>query len=398
MFLTTPFHPRVEAANETGLWSHWSGYLVAEKYQLSEKFEYFAVRNSVGIFDSSPLYKYRFTGTDAEKFLSGVLARDIRKCRTGQAHYTFWCDDRGFVIEDGVVLRLAEDRYLLTSAAPNLSYFDNLTGYDRVEIEEVSNQLGTLALQGPRSRRVLSALAPQVESLDYFHLTDAKIGSSEVTVSRTGYTGDLGYEVWVAAEDAVSVWDAIVEEGAGHGLLPFGQIALLMARIEAGLLLLNTDFESTRFAWNDEHRSTPSELGFGWMLRDLDRDRSFIGHRAIKQEIDKGTSRWKTVGLIVDWKAYDQMYQKAGLVPPKDHLPITEEFMLYDPDYKRIGYATSFMYSPMLQRHIALARVRPDLAKVGQRVDLEVTINHRYERVAASVARLPLFNPQRKTE
>ncbi|MGH9894580.1 MAG: aminomethyltransferase family protein, partial [bacterium] len=281
MFLTTPFHPRVEAANETGLWSHWSGYLVAEKYQLSEKFEYFAIRNAVGVFDSSPLYKYRFTGTDAERFLAGVLARDIRKCRTGQAHYTFWCDDRGFVIEDGVVLRQAEDRYLLTSAEPNLSYFSNLIGYDRVEIEEITENLATLAVQGPRSRRVLAPLAPEVETLDYFHLVDAKIANSEVTVSRTGYTGDLGYEVWVASEDAISVWDAIVEEGSGHGLLPFGQIALLMARIEAGLLLLNTDFESSRYAWNDEHRSTPLELGFGWMLRDLDNDRPFVGHRAI---------------------------------------------------------------------------------------------------------------------
>ncbi|HJU52487.1 MAG TPA: aminomethyltransferase family protein [Acidimicrobiia bacterium] len=397
MFLTTPFHPRVEAANETGLWSHWSGYLVAEKYQLSEKFEYFAIRNAVGIFDTSPLYKYRIGGADAERFLSGVLARDIRKCRTGQAQYTFWCDDRGFVVEDGVVLRQAADQFLLSSAGPNLSYFSNLIGYDRVEIEDVSEQVATLAIQGPHSRQVLAALAPEIEHLGYFHLIDCKIGSSEVVVSRTGYTGDLGYEVWVPAEDALSVWDATVEEGDGHGILPFGQIALLMARIEAGLLLLNIDFESSRFAWNDEHRSTPLELGFGWMLRDLDRDRAFIGHRAIKSELEEGTSRWKMVGLIVDWKAYDHMYQRAGLVPPKDHVPITEEFMLYDPDYQRVGYATSFMYSPMLQRHIALARVRPDLAKVGQTVDLEVTVNHRYERVAAHVARLPLFNPPRKT-
>ncbi|MGH8926684.1 MAG: aminomethyltransferase family protein, partial [Acidimicrobiia bacterium] len=343
------------------------------------------------------LYKYRFTGTDSEKFLAGVLARDIRKCRTGQAHYTFWCDDRGFVIEDGVVLRQAEDRYLLTSAEPNLSYFSNLIGHDRVEIEEITENLATLAVQGPRSRRVLAPLAPEVETLDYFHLVDAKIANSEVTVSRTGYTGDLGYEVWVASEDAISVWDAIVEEGSGHGLLPFGQIALLMARIEAGLLLLNTDFESSRYAWNDEHRSTPLELGFGWMLRDLDNDRPFVGHRAIRRELAEKTSRWKMVGLIVDWKAYDEMYQMAALVPPKDHLPITEEFMLYDPDYQKVGYATSFMYSPILQRHIALARVRPDLAQVGETVDLEVTVNHRYERVAAQVARLPLFNPERKT-
>jgi aminomethyltransferase len=397
MYLTTPFHSRVEAHNETGLWSHWSGYLVAEKYQLSEKFEYFAIRNAVGIFDTSPLYKYQISGADAEKFLSGVLARDIRKCRVGQAHYTFWCDDRGFVIEDGVVLRQATDRLLLTTARPNLAYFSKLIGHDRVEIEDVSEQMAALAVQGPRSRQVLAALAPEVESLDYFHLTDAKFAGSEVTVSRTGYTGDLGYEVWVSADDAIAVWDAVVEEGAGHGLLPFGQIALLMARIEAGLLLIDKDFESSRYAWNDEHRSTPLELGFGWMLRDLDRDRAFIGQRAIKGAIDEGSSRWKMVGLIVDWEAYDEMYEQAGLVPPKDHHPITEDFMLYDRDYQRVGYATSFMYSPMLQRHIALGRVRPDLAKVGEAVELEVTVNHRYERVAAHVARLPLFNPPRKT-
>ena len=236
-----------------------------------------------------------------------------------------------------------------------------------------------------------------MSELPFFGITTGTIGGRPVTVSRTGYTGDLGYEIWAAADDAISVWDAVVEEGAGHGLLPFGQIALLMARIEAGLLLIDIDFESSRYAWNDEHRSTPLELGFGWMLRGLDPDRAFIGHRAIKREIDEETSRWRMVGLIVDWKAYDEMYQQAGLVPPKDHLPVTEEFMLYDRDYQRVGYATSFMYSPMLQRHIALARVRPDLAQVGQAVDLEVTVNHRYQRVAAHVARLPLFNPQRKT-
>jgi aminomethyltransferase len=397
VYRTTPFHPRVHDANATGLWSHWAGYLVAEKYQLAEKFEYFAIRNAVGVFDSSPLYKYRITGTDAEKFLSGVLARNIQKCQPGQAHYTIWCDDQGYVVEDGVILRLSGGEFLLTSARPNLSYFQNLIGYGRVEIEEVTDEMGTLAVQGPRSRAVLSALAPEMEGIRYFHLVEAKIGDAAVTISRTGFTGDLGYEIWVDASDALKVWDAVMDAGQGHGILPFGQIALLMARIEAGLLLLEADFESSRYAWNNEHRSTPIELGLGWMLRDIGDDRPFIGRNAIRREIENQTSRWKMVGLVVDWQAYDQMYNHAGLVPPKDHSPVTEEFMLYDPDYQRVGYATSFMYSPMLQRHIALARVRPDLAKPGSRVDLEVTVNHRYERVGAEVARLPLFNPERKT-
>lgn len=397
MIHTTPFHPRVQAANETGLWSHWAGYLVAEKYQMAEKFEYFAIRNAVGVFDTSPLYKYRITGADAEKFLSGVLARNIQKCLPGQAQYTIWCDDNGYVVEDGVILRLAGDEFLLTSADPNLAYFRNLVGYSRVEIEEVTDNICALAVQGPRSRQVLASLAPDMEGIRYFHLVDAKIGNAPVTISRTGFTGDLGYEVWADASDALSVWDDIMEAGDGHGILPFGQIALLMARIEAGLLLLKADFESSRYAWNDEHRSTPIELGLGWMLADLEDDRSFIGRNAIRREFNEQTSRWKLVGLVVDWHDYDNMYNNAGLVPPKDHVPITEEFMLYDADYQRVGYATSFMYSPVLQKHIAIARVRPELAKPGTRVDLEVTVNHRYERVGAEVARLPLYNPPRKT-
>ena len=395
---TTPFHPRVEAANQTGLWSHWAGYLVVDRYQMSEKFEYFAIRNSAGVFDSSPLYKYRITGKDSEKFLSGVLARNIRKCRPGQAQYTLWCDDRGFVIEDGVILRNYADEFLLTSAEPNLAYFKNLIGYEAVEIEDVSEEIGTLAFQGPRSRQILQTLAPEIAEIGYFHLTEAKLGDAPVTISRTGFTGDLGYEIWVGADDAIATWDLVMEASEGHGVVPFGQTALLMARIEAGLLLLNADFESSRFAWNDEHRSTPIELGFGWMFRDIDTDdRPFIGRNAIRRELSEESSRWKLVGLVVDWKEYDDKYNSAGLVPPKDHTPITEEYMLYTDDYKRVGYATSLMYSPILQRHIAIGRVRPELSAVGTRVNLEVTINHRYELVGTHVARQPLFNPPRKT-
>lgn len=389
---------RVEAANQTGLWSHWSGHLVVDKYQMSEKFEYFSIRNAAGMFDSSPLYKYRISGKDAEKYLAGVLARDIRKCRPGRAQYTMWCDDRGFVVEDGVILRLSGDEFLLTSAEPNLAYFHNLIGHDAVEIEEVTDDVATLAFQGPRSRLILSSLAPEMADIGYFHLTPSKVSGAPVTISRTGFTGDLGYEIWVNADDALQVWDAVSDAGQGHGVIPFGQTALLMARIEAGLLLLNADFESSRFAWNDDHRSTPIELGFGWMFRDIETDnRAFIGRKALRRELADATSRWKLVGLMVDWKEYDHKYNSAGLVPPKDHTPVTEEFMVYTDDYTRVGYATSFMYSPMVQRHIAIARVRPEHSALGTRVNLEVTINHRYELVGAHVARLPHFNPERKT-
>jgi aminomethyltransferase len=396
--LTTPFYPRTSALNETGLWAHWSGYLSAVKYQMSEKFEYFAVRNSAGIYDSSPLHKYRITGHDAETYLAGVMARDARKCRPGRAQYTIWCDDRGFVLEDGVLFRFSDDEFMLTTAEPNFGYFSDLIGRARVQIEDVSAEYGALAFQGPASRAILAHMAPEVDELRFFHLTQAKLAGVPVTVSRTGYTGDLGYELWVGSDDALTLWDGLAEAGAGRGVIPIGETALIMTRIEAGLILINVDFESSRFAWNDEHRSTPIELGFGWMFKDIEAgDRAFIGREALRREMSEGTSRWRLVGLVVDWGEYDRKYREAGLIPPKDHTPVQEDMMVYVDGVNRVGYATSFMYSPVLQRHIALARVRPEQAAVGTEVSLEFTINHHYEMVGAHVARLPLFDPERKT-
>jgi aminomethyltransferase len=394
----TPFFDRLAPLNETHLWSHWSGYLSAVKYQMSEKFEYFAVRNSAGLIDTSPLYKYRFGGRDAGKFLGGVLARDIAACRDGQAQYTLWCDTRGHVVEDGVVIRFAADDFILTAAEPNLNYFQSLVGYDQVEITDVSRDYASLAIQGPKSGDILAALDPDIAKLAFFHHRPAKIGNVPVHVSRTGYTGDLGYELWVGADAALEMWDALQEACAGRGVLPVGQNALLMTRIEAGLILIGVDFHSSRFAFNDSECSSPIELGFGWMFRDLaTSSRRFIGRAAIERELADKTSRWKMVGLVIDWQHWDTLYSAAGLIPSKDETPIVYEMMLYDDSGTRIGYTTSFMYSPMLQRHIAMARVQPTSAAPGSRVNLEITINHRYHTVAAEVARPPLFNPARKT-
>jgi aminomethyltransferase len=356
------------------------------------------VRNSAGIFDTSPLYKYRITGRDAERFLSGMLARDIRTCPPGHAHYTTWLDDRGFVLEDGVIQHRAADEYLLTAAEPNYAWFaDRIGGLD-VSIEEVSLDIGALAIQGPRSRDLLTRLVPETRELPFFGLTTGTIGGRKVTISRTGYTGDLGYEVWVDTPDALAVWDAIWDAAEGFGVLAYGMGALYMLRIEAGLLLLGADFDSSRFAFNDAHRSTPLELGWAWMFKGLEEDdRPFIGRKALLGERAEKTSRWRMVGLVVDWQDYERVYTAAGLIPPKDHRPVHEDWMVYDADRSRVGYATSIMYSPILQRHIALARVLPDLAKPGSRVFLEFTVDHHYQQVAAHVARLPFFNPERKT-
>jgi aminomethyltransferase len=394
----TPFHERLEQLNTTHRWGHWSGYLSALKYDMSPKHEYFAVRNSAGFLDTSPLYKFRIAGRDAERLLAGVMTRDIRTCRPGRAQYTVWSDDRGFVLEDGVVFRHSATDFLLTAAEPNLGYFSDLIGRLEVTIEDVTDGFGMLAVQGPRSREILAKVAAGVEQLPYFGHTDTKIGNAPVTISRTGYTGDLGYEVRVARDDALGVLDAVMEAGEGHGLRPFGEEALLMTRIEAGLVLINVEFSSSRLAYTDHDRITPKELGFGWMLKGIeDDDRPFIGRTAIRRELAEKTSRWATVGLVLDWADYDRVYNEAGRIPPKDETPLDYESMLYDDDGERVGYATSLMYSPMLQRHIAMARVRPGLAASGTRVNLELTINHHYETVRAEVTRLPFFNPPRKT-
>jgi glycine cleavage system T protein (aminomethyltransferase) len=398
MIQTTPFHERLEELNQTRLWGHWSNYLSATRYYSSAKHEYFAVRNSAGFFDTSPLYKYRIRGKDAERLLAGVLTRDVRQCRPGTAQYTLWCDDRGFVLEDGVVFRHSETDFLLTSAEPNLGYFADRAARLDVTIEDVTDAYGMLAVQGPRSREILAQVAPEVEGLGFFDHTEAKIGGAAVTVSRTGYTGDLGYEVRVARDDALPVLDAVIEAGDGRGFRPFGEQALLMTRIEAGLPLIDVEFSSSRYAFTDHDRVTPKELGLGWMLKGVDDDdRPFVGRHAIRRELAEKTSRWSTVGLFLDWVDYDRVHQEAGLVPPKDETAVEDEYMLYDDEGERIGYTTSQMYSPVLQRHIAIGRVRPDLASVGTRLNYEITLNHEYQTVAAEVTRLPFFNPARKT-
>ncbi len=403
MIETTPFHDRLSRLNTQGLYTHWSGYLSPLRYTDAPKHEYFAVRNAVGVFDTSPLFKYRITGPDAERFLAGVLVRDIRLCRPGRAQYTLWCDDRGFVMEDGVVFREADDDFLLTSAHPSLGWFADLAGRLRVRFEDVSDDYGVLAVQGPRSRTVLAALTPDVESLHYFEHTQTKVGGAPVLLSRTGFTGDLGFELTVPAGEALAVLDAVLAAGAGHSLRPFGEEALMMLRIEAGLPLIDVEWHNSRLAFTDDERVTPTELGMGWMLRGIEDDtRPFLGRTAIRRELADHTSRWATVGVVVDWEHWARLHRDAGLLPPKVELPAPSESMLYDApadsdQRSQVGYTTSQMFSPVLQRHIALARVRPDLAAAGTEVHLEMTLNHHNTTVPAHTAKLPLYNPARKT-
>ena len=401
---TTPFHPRLEPLNQTRIWKNWSGYLVAPNYQYSISTEYYAIRNAVSLLDTSPLFKYRFSGAESIQLLRRVLVRDVDRCKVGQAQYNVWCDEKGFVVQDGVLLRVAENEFLLTSAEPSLRYFRQVARemqFDEVNVEDISTQFGILALQGPHSHNVIAQLTDAATDLNYFRLANAKIEGKQVVISRTGYTGDLGYEIWIRAEDATIVWDALMKAGSGYNLIPIGTTALKMARVEAGLLLMDVDFHSSRFAWVDAQRETPIELGWGWMFRSLENDdRDFIGRAAIENEIKTRCSRWTTVGLEIDWHDYERVHLEAGITAPKYELYREDTMSLYrrgNKEWDYAGYASSFLFSSLLKKPIAIAKLPLDLATPGTEVDIEVPVIRKPVNVLARACDMPFFDPERKT-
>lgn len=398
MMRTTPFYPRLVELNESHMWGNWSGFLSAVKFDLSSKHEYFGVRNAAGFFDTSPLHKYWIRGRDAERLCSYVFARDIRPLRQGRAQYTVWCDDSGHVLEDGVVFRMAADEFLLTAAEPNLGYLAGLARPFEAEIVDASEDYASMAIQGPRSREILAGLTDDAAELAYFGFSETKIAGSGAILSRTGFSGDLGFEIMVPADDAIHVLDAVIEAGRPHGLRPYGEEALNMTRIEAGLPLIAHEFTSSRYAFTAEERFTPDELGLGWVLRGIeDESRPFIGRRALLAERSRESARWRTVGVTVEWRDYYDLHQSRGLLAVPNEVPVPWEVMIYDAAGSRIGYATSFMYSPILQKHIGIARVRPTHAHPEAEIYIEQTVDHEYVNVRGHVTTLPFYNPARKT-
>lgn len=403
MIRKTPFYPRQVELNQTMLWESWAGYAAPLQYQYSTAVEYFASRNAAALFDTSPLFKYRIRGREATRFLAGVLTRDVRGCAPGQAQYTLWCDDRGYVLEDGVLLHVADNDYLLTAARPNLRYFRGLAGGMAVEITDVSEGYGILALQGPHSHDILETLSAAPIGLDYFGVARCEVAGRPLILSRTGYTGDLGYELWIRAEDALEVWDRLMERGADYNITPMGVTALSMARIDAGLLMIDVDFRSARHSWVDAQRETPRELGFHWMLRRLEEDdRVFVGRHAIEREVREGRTRWTTVGLEVESAAYERLYNDEGLIAPKAGVLVQGTQSLYDrdwtvdPESEWLGYSTSYMFSPILKKHIAIAKVPLALASAGTRLFMELVVLNRPRYVPVRVTRMPFYDPPRK--
>lgn len=390
----TAFHPRTFRLCESLNFRDWSGYFAVSAYETHHEHEYTAIRNGAALIDISPLFKYRVTGPDATPLVDRLITRDATRMAVGQVYYTPWCDEDGKVIDDGTVARLGEQEYRWTAADPNLRWFrQNAIGL-RVEIEDVSEPLAALAVQGPMAAKVLRAAAnADIDALRYFRVTSGSIGTVPVDISRTGYTGDLGYEVWMSSSAALDVWDALMDIGRSFGLRPVGMLALDVARLEAGLLLIDVDFNGSKKALIDSQKYSPFEMGLSRLV-ELDKG-PFIGQEALRAEQQRGTSK-QVVGLAIDWDQIEALYDRVGLVPvapstaSRVHVPVTR-------DGRQVGRATTTGWSPLLKRLVALATLEAPHFATGTEVEIEVTVEAVRHRVGAHVVQTPFFNPPRKT-
>ena len=402
MPIGTPFHERTLALCESLSYRDWAGYYAASAYEPHHEHEYNAIRNGAALIDISPLFKYMVTGPDAAALVDRIITRDALRLDIGQVIYTPWCNEHGQVIDDGTVTRVAEQRFRWTAAEPNLRWFrQNAAGLD-VQIDDVSEQIAALAIQGPRAAAVLSAVvdAPaggagtRIDALKYFRVTAGTIAGANVDISRTGFTGDLGYEVWMRRDDALTVWDAIVAAGAGHGLKAAGMLALDVARVEAGLLLLDVDFFSAKKALTAAQLYTPLEMGLRRLV-DFNKER-FIGRDALVTEHAHG-SRKRIVGVQVHWPDVERLYDAVGL-PPLANATASRAAVPVRVAGSQVGRMTSSTWSPILKKMIGLATIDSGHAIAGSRIEVEHTVDAVRHFVGATIVDTPFFHPRRKTE
>jgi aminomethyltransferase len=391
----TPFHARTAPLVEGQTWRRWAGYVVASSYELHHDREYHAIRSSAALFDVSPLFKYHVRGPDAVRLLDRVVTRNVAKAKVGQVLYTPWCDAAGKVLDDGTVSLLSPEFLRLTSAEPNYRWLCENARALRATIEDASDAVAALALQGPNARIILEhAAGTSLAALKYFRLTNALVRGVPVTITRTGYTGDLGYEIWMDAEHALPVWDALIAAGTPYGITPAGILALDVARIEAGLLLLDVDYVPARKALIEQQKSSPIELGLDWTVG-FDKA-SFVGHEALRAERERPAD-WRFVGVEVDWEPLEALYTELGLAP---RLPTTAwrtSVPLYAAGSdQQVGYASSGCWSPLLKRYLTLAHLEASSAENGTALDMEITVEHRRKRARAHVRPTPFYNPERK--
>ncbi len=389
----SPFFERTSKLNESQEWRRWSGYLSATNYELSHENEYFAIRTKAALLDISPLYKYIIEGPDTQKYLHRLVTRNINICKIGQVMYTPWCDEDGKVIDDGTVQRLSENTFRITSAEPNLEWLEyNAIGLN-LKIKDDSKDTAALALQGPNSRKILNSVArDSLDQLKFFCMINTHIKDCPVSISRTGYTGDLGYEIWIDPKNALAVWDILLEKGKSYGITPTGLHALDISRIEAGLILLDVDYVSSRHAIVESRKSSPYELGLGWAVK-MNKN-NFIGKKALEKELARGPE-WEFIGIEIEWDQLEKLYRQAGLAPELPSTAWRTSTPLYY-NNQQVGYATSGAWSPILKKYIALGHIKSNFAMNGTILDFEVKIEHFRKLTKAKVVKTPFFNPERK--
>ena len=394
MPIGTAVHARTLALAESLNYREWSGYYAVSAYEAHHEHEYNAIRNAAALIDVSPLFKYMVTGRDAVKLVDRVITRDAFKLAVGQVYYTPWCDQHGKVIDDGTVTRVGEDTFRWTAADPSLRWLtQNAAGLD-VAIEDVSEQVAALALQGPTSGRLLDAVAEaDIRSLKYFRMTPGRIAGVPVDISRTGYTGDLGYEIWMPWDRAIDIWDALMSKGRAFDIHPAGMLALDVARVEAGLLLIEVDFNSSKKALIEAQKYTPFEMGLGRLVQ-LDA-RPFVGRAPLLAERERGPAR-QIVGLDVSWPEVEKLYDRIGLAPQLSATASRVAVPVFR-NGTQIGRATTTTWSPVLKKLIALATISAPHFAEGTVLEFEVTVEAERHRVPATVVKTPFFNPPRKT-
>ena len=389
----SPFFDRTSQLNESQEWRRWSGYLSATNYELTHDNEYFAIRTKAALLDITPLYKYILQGPDSQRFLDRLVTRNINICKVGQVMYTPWCDEGGKVIDDGTVQRLSKGKFRITSAEPNLEWLEyNAAGMD-LTISDASVNTAALAIQGPNSRDILNAVSSDsLNNLKFFWMINTNFGDIPVSISRTGYTGDLGYEIWMNPNDALFIWDLLLEKGKPYGITPTGLQALDIARIEAGLILLDVDYISSRHAIIESRKSSPYELGLGWAVKM--KKKYFIGKQALERELTRGPE-WEFVGIEIQWTELENHYRNVGLAPGLPSTAWRTSTPLYY-NHEQVGYATSGAWSPILKRYIALAHVKSIYAIEGTELQFELKVEHFRKLTTAKVVKTPFFDPERK--
>jgi aminomethyltransferase len=395
MPIPTPFHDRTSKLCTSYRWTDWAGYYAVCSYNLPNESEYYAIRHAAGLIDITPLFKYQVTGQDATAFLSRIMARNIKTINIGQAAYCCWCDDDGKVIDDGTVFRLDEDHFRVHTAVPMLAWFSQFKRGFNVAIEDITETIAAVAIQGPTSRDILKQLTDvDMDALAYYRVTPGKLDGLDAHISRSGYTGDLGYEIWVKNATALPIWDALMSAGKPYLLQPAGLDVLDITRIEAGLILNGVDFHNATHCLIESQKSTPYELGLGWTV-DLERE-PFSGQRALKAE-QTGGSQYALVGLELDWDEQEAIYAKHGLPVQVSAAAWRMGMPVYDREGSRqIGKATSGTWSPIIKKNLALASVKDEYAQPDTKLKIEYTVEYQRETVAAVVTPMPFYNPEHK--